>query len=313
MRIPVIEARGVTRRFGKLVAVDNLDLVVGRGEFVALLGPNGAGKTTFVEMLEGLQNPDRGEIRMLGRSWREDAKYIRARIGVALQETRFPERLNVYEILELFASFYGQRAERIEEILGDIHLQDKARDRVAHLSGGQKQRLALGVALLNEPECLLLDEPTTGLDPNARRDVWAILLRLKRRGITLILTTHYMEEAERLCDRIVIIDRGKKLADGERESLLRQLGGEVIEFNSNAGPEKFRRVPGLSRAERIGPKRLRLTVRSAHAALPATLRQIGPVRGGVDLVCRRMHLDDLFTAMTGRSLDDSTTDHSQPG
>ncbi|MBX7056966.1 MAG: ABC transporter ATP-binding protein [Leptospirales bacterium] len=300
-----LSARSVVKQFGKLRAVDRFDLEIEGGQFVALLGPNGAGKTTFVEMLEGLQSPDQGKIEIFGLDWRRSAARIRRRIGVALQETRFQDRLTVAEILNLFASFYGLGRSRVDQLLEQVQLSEKRAARVAHLSGGQRQRLALATALINEPECLLLDEPTTGLDPNARRDVWGILEGLKARGITLILTTHYMEEAERLCDRIVIMDRGRKLADGERESLLRSLGGEVIEFNSTLRPQRFQQTPGLTRAEALNGRRIRLTVRSAHKALPAILRLLPPARQS-DLVCRRMHLDDLFTAMTGRSLDDTT-------
>src|SRR5260221_8789931 len=181
----VIEARQVSKSFGSLRAVDGLNLQIRRGEAVALLGPNGAGKTTFVEMLEGLQLPDEGEILLFGQPWQGHEKLLRSRLGIALQETRLVDSLNVEETLMLFASFYGLAKARVEEILQLINLQDKRRARTDKLSGGQQQRLALGLSLLNEPELLLLDEPTTGLDPGARKDVWGLIKVLLDKGHTL--------------------------------------------------------------------------------------------------------------------------------
>ncbi|MGM0787413.1 MAG: ABC transporter ATP-binding protein, partial [Thermodesulfobacteriota bacterium] len=218
---PVIEAREVYKFFKGVRAVDGVDLEVGRASFTALLGPNGAGKTTLVEMIEGIQNPDSGDIRIMGMPWKGNEEAIRNIIGLSLQETRFMDRLNVWETLRLFASFFDLGRKRVGRILELVGLEDKIRARVENLSGGQRQRLALGIALLNSPKILLLDEPTTGLDPNARREIWSILLDLKKNTETsLVLTTHYMEEAEKLCDHIMIIDQGRVLRQGGLEDLL---------------------------------------------------------------------------------------------
>lgn len=221
---PVIEVRNVHKSFKMVHAVRGIDLRIGPGQFVAILGPNGAGKTTLVEMIEGIQVPDQGEILIMGKSWKGDEAYLRKIIGLSLQETHFVEKLTVWETLRLFASFFGIGKERCEEVINLVALDEKRKAWVVNLSGGQRQRLALGISLLNKPKILLLDEPTTGLDPNARREIWAILKNLKEQMHTsMILTTHYMEEAEQLCDYIVIMDHGKILKEG----MLDQLLGEI--------------------------------------------------------------------------------------
>jgi ABC-2 type transport system ATP-binding protein len=218
---PVIEVRNVFKSFKTVEAVRGIDLCIGAGQFVAILGPNGAGKTTLVEMIEGIQQPDRGDINILGKSWDKNEKFLRNQIGLSLQETHFIDKLSVWETLRLFASFFKIGEERCEAVLRLVALEEKRKAWVVNLSGGQRQRLALGIALLNKPKILLLDEPTTGLDPNARREIWAILRNLKdQSGTSLILTTHYMEEAEQLCDYIVIIDHGKILKEGSITDLL---------------------------------------------------------------------------------------------
>jgi ABC-2 type transport system ATP-binding protein len=218
---PIIEVKGVHKSFKTVQAVRGVTLRIEKGQFVALLGPNGAGKTTLVEMIEGIQTPDAGEISIMGKKWKGNEDELHHAIGISLQETRFIDRLNVSETLKLFASFYELGEERVAEIIEIVGLEDKAKSYVVNLSGGQRQRLALGISLINSPRILLLDEPTTGLDPNARREVWSILLGLKKRSQTsLILTTHYMEEAEQLCDYIVIIDKGKILREGTVAQLL---------------------------------------------------------------------------------------------
>jgi ABC-2 type transport system ATP-binding protein len=217
----VIEVTDVHKSFKTVQAVRGVDLRIRPGEFVAILGPNGAGKTTLVEMIEGIQKPDRGEITILGKKWKGHADELHQVIGLSLQETRFVDKLRVTETLKLFASFYQLGQDRVDEIIDTVGLEDKRKSYVVNLSGGQRQRLALGIALLNRPKILLLDEPTTGLDPNARREVWAILRELRKRSQTsLILTTHYMEEAEQLCDYIIIIDKGKILREGTLRELL---------------------------------------------------------------------------------------------
>ena len=220
----VIEVKNVHKSFKTVQAVRGIDLRIAPGQFVAVLGPNGAGKTTLVEMIEGIQQPDHGEITIMGKTWKGNEDYLRRIIGLSLQETHFIDKLNVWETLRLFASFFGIGKVRCEEVIRLIALEEKRKAWVVNLSGGQRQRLALGIALLNEPRILLLDEPTTGLDPNARREIWAILRKLKDQSQTsLILTTHYMEEAEQLCDYIVIIDHGKILKEGTLTALLGEI------------------------------------------------------------------------------------------
>jgi ABC-2 type transport system ATP-binding protein len=219
--LPVIEVKQVWKSFKTVQAVRGIGLRIMPGQFVALLGPNGAGKTTLVEMIEGIQKPDKGEIFILGKNWKENETELRTLIGLSLQETYFIDKLNVGETLMLFASFFGLGRDRVEEIIDITGLEEKRKAYVVNLSGGQRQRLALGIALINRPRILLLDEPTTGLDPNARREIWTILKKLKEQTQTsLILTTHYMEEAEQLCDYIIIIDHGVILREGTVERLL---------------------------------------------------------------------------------------------
>jgi len=218
-----IEVRNIYKSFKDVHAVQGISFAIPAGEFVALLGPNGAGKTTTVEMMEGLRKPDSGEIRIQGKTWQKHEKELRKIIGLSLQETRFPEKLTCKETLRLFASFFELGSERVNEVIELTDLGSKAKSLVGTLSGGQRQRLALAVSLLNRPEILFLDEPTTGLDPHSRLDLWNILKTLKDEGnTTLILTTHYMEEAELLCDRIIIIDEGKILKEGRLEDLLNE-------------------------------------------------------------------------------------------
>jgi ABC-2 type transport system ATP-binding protein len=216
-----IEVKDVYKSFKDVQAVRGISLAIRPGEFVALLGPNGAGKTTLVEMMEGLKKPDKGEIRLQGKTWQKQEKELRKIIGLSLQETRFSEKLTVRETARLFASFFDLGEDRVDEVLRLTGLESKQKALTGTLSGGQKQRLALAVALLNHPQILFLDEPTTGLDPHSRFDLWNILKELKdRKETTLVLTTHYMEEAESLCDYIIIIDEGKILREGKLEDLL---------------------------------------------------------------------------------------------
>ncbi|MBS1231606.1 MAG: transporter ATP-binding protein [Bacteroidetes bacterium] len=223
MSIPVIEVKNVWKSFKTVQAVKGISLKIPRGQFTALLGPNGAGKTTLVEMIEGIQKPDKGEITITGKHWRGNEDELHRIIGLSLQETRFIDKLRVTETLQLFASFFNLGRERINEIIDIVGLEEKKRSYVVNLSGGQRQRLAIGIALINTPAILLLDEPTTGLDPNARREIWDILHRLKRVSETsMILTTHYMEEAENLCDYIVIMHNGDILREGTLSQLLQE-------------------------------------------------------------------------------------------
>jgi ABC-2 type transport system ATP-binding protein len=216
-----IEVKNIEKSYKDVKAVRGISLAIEKGEFVALLGPNGAGKTTLVEMMEGITKPDAGEIYLQGKSWKKSEKELRKIIGLSLQETRFTERLTVRETLRLFAGFFTLGEERVKEMLALTDLEAKANALTKTLSGGQRQRLALAVALINKPQILFLDEPTTGLDPHSRLDMWNILKNLKNQGdTTLILTTHYMEEAESLCDHIIIINEGKILREGGLSELL---------------------------------------------------------------------------------------------
>ena len=217
----IVDVRNVKKSFKDVQAVKGVNLTIRPGEFLALLGPNGAGKTTLVEMIEGIQQPDNGEIFIEGKQWKNHQHELHQVIGLSLQETRFMDKLTAYETMRLFASFYKLGTDRVDEVFCLIGLEEKKKAYVDNLSGGQRQRLALGVALLNKPKILLLDEPTTGLDPNARREIWNILLDLKKdHNTSLILTSHYMEEAEYLCDRIVIMDQGNILAEGTLQEIL---------------------------------------------------------------------------------------------
>lgn len=221
----VIKVVDVHKSFKKVHAVRGVSIDIQPGQFVAILGPNGAGKTTLVEMIEGIQKPDRGDIYLLGKEWKGNEEYLRNNIGLSLQETRFIDKLRVVETLSLFASFFHLGGKRVEEVINLIGLEEKRKSYVVNLSGGQRQRLALGIALLNNPKVMLLDEPTTGLDPNARREVWSILRKLKDQKTSMILTTHYMEEAVQLCEHIIIMDLGKILKEGTLDDLL----GEGVE------------------------------------------------------------------------------------
>jgi ABC-2 type transport system ATP-binding protein len=292
-----------------VVAVDGLDLEVRRGECFGLLGPNGAGKTTTVEILEGLGTPDAGEVEVLGERWQGDGQALRSRLGVQLQETRFPDKLTVSEVIRVFRSFYSGGL-AVGEAMRLVELEEKASARVQGLSGGQKQRLSLACALVGDPEIVFLDEPTTGLDPQSRRQTWDILTALKRRGRTLLLTTHYMEEAQRLCDRVAIVHRGKVVAQGTPGELIASLGAEhVVEFAVGAGGdgleaaelETLPSVAGVVRDELTW----RLTVREVHRAIPALLATLD--RRGLEWTRLHTHhatLEDVFMSITGRSLGD---------
>ena len=222
-----IDAQDLTKRYGALTAVDGVSLQLQAGKSLALLGPNGAGKTTLVEMLEGLQEPSSGSIRIFGRAWTDgNAAELRSKLGICLQETKLPEKLHTLEVLELFASFHGLDAVRAREVLAQVGLEAKASANTEGLSGGQRQRLGLGIAMLARPQLLLLDEPTTGLDPSARRDIWALVQALKREGCALLLTTHYMEEAEVLCPEVALMHQGKLLVRGPIGAVIKAHGGK---------------------------------------------------------------------------------------
>ncbi len=304
----VIEVQDVHKSFKAVHAVRGVSLRIKQGQFVALLGPNGAGKTTLVEMIEGIQKPDSGEISILGKKWKGNEDELHRVLGISLQETRYIDKLTVSETLRLFASFYQLGDTRVREIITTVGLEEKKKSYVVNLSSGQRQRLALGIALLNSPTILLLDEPTTGLDPNARREVWSILLDLKKQAKTsLILTTHYMEEAERLCDTIVIIDKGKILREGTLAELVDEDHGEkMIEFTLENGP------PAMDLVQKDTPFEIRwdtanekgvVTIGHMETELPEFLAFLQKKNLRLkNMECRRRTLDDLFTSLTGRHL-----------
>jgi ABC-2 type transport system ATP-binding protein len=240
----VIEVRDVWKSFKTVRAVQGITLNIPRGSYIAILGPNGAGKTTLVEMIEGIQKPDKGDITIMGKRWKGNEDELHRLIGLSLQETRFIDKLRVSETLLLFARFFDLGKDRVDEIIAITGLEEKRKSYVVNLSGGQRQRLAIGLALINKPAILLLDEPTTGLDPNARREIWEILRNLKQRSETsLILTTHYMEEAENLCDYIVIMDNGKILMEGTLEQLL-EAAPERVEYRRKTLDDLFVALTG---------------------------------------------------------------------
>ncbi|HYH96768.1 ABC transporter ATP-binding protein [Hyalangium sp.] len=304
-----IEVRGLVKRFEDVVAIAGTDFEVPVGQCVGLLGPNGAGKTTTVEILEGLQHATSGEVRLLGLRWDKNAAELRERIGIALQETRFHDKLSVEETVRLFRSFY-RRGLSVEEAIALVKLEEKRGAYVVKLSGGQRQRLALAVALAADPEILFLDEPTTGLDPQSRRALWDVIDGLKGKGRTVVLTTHYMEEAQVLCDQVIIMDHGRIVARGTPAQLIASIGGEqVIEFATTPSlpAEAFADVPTLVAARPRGDGHT-LSVKELHRALPGVL-SIVTARGAnlVHLSTRQATLDDVFLAFTGRSLREDSS------
>ena len=306
---PILLARGLVKRFGTVTAVDGLDLELAPGTCLGLLGPNGAGKTTTIEMLEGLKEPDAGEIRVLGLTWRAAPAAIRAGIGVQLQATEFQDKLSVFETLRMFGAFYDD-ARAPDEVIRWVGLEEKRDARVGTLSGGQKQRLALATALLNRPRVLFLDEPTTGLDPQARRRVWELVHAFKQEGGTVLLTTHYMDEAEHLCDDLAIVDHGKVIARGSPRAVIDSLGAEsVVEFTLAEGtpalPEaELTSLAGVSAVRREAEHVVLSVTRTqdAIAALFALCARHGaPIE---DLRTHRPTLEDVFVSLTGKHLRD---------
>ena len=299
--------RGLIKRYGDVVAVNGLDLEVRAGECFGLLGPNGAGKTTTIEILEGLLRADAGTVEVLGQSWgRGHDLELRERLGIQLQEAKFQDKLTVLETVELFRSFY-RRGPEPEEVIRIVQLEEKRDAWVGKLSGGQRQRLSLAVALVNEPDVLFLDEPTTGLDPQSRRQLWDLIADFRGRGATVMLTTHYMEEAERLCDRVAIMDHGRILALDTPAALIASLGAEhVVEFAVDGALDlaAVGRLPGVSQARREADD-FALIVREPHVSIPPLLAELA--RQGVALRRLATHhatLEDVFVYMTGRTLRD---------
>jgi ABC-2 type transport system ATP-binding protein len=238
-----VRCQNLQKRYGDVVAVDGLSFEVRRGECYGLLGPNGAGKTTTIEILEGLLTPDGGDVEVLGHHWKTDEQQLRQRLGVQLQETQFTDKLTVEETLRLFRSFYN-RGKTVEELLALVELESKRRSWVVKLSGGQKQRLSIACALAGDPDLLFLDEPTTGLDPQSRRQLWGILTRFREAGGTVLLTTHYMDEAETLCDRVAIVDHGHVIAEDTPKNLITSLAAPKVVVHEGTLEDVFMSLTG---------------------------------------------------------------------
>jgi ABC-2 type transport system ATP-binding protein len=307
-RTPVC-VRGLRKAYSDVVAVDGLDLEVRPGECFGLLGPNGAGKTTTIEICEGLTPADAGTVELLGLRWETDADELRQRLGVQLQETQLSEKLTVDETLRMFHSFF-RRGPAVAEVIAMVQLEEKRGSRVGALSGGQKQRLALACALVGDPDLLFLDEPTTGLDPQARRQLWDLIERFKTEGRTIILTTHYMDEAERLCGRVAVMDHGKVIALGTPRELIASIGAEhMVEFAVDGGVAPLD-LAGLEKLDGVRVARCEnggygLQVTELHRAVPALFDELA--RRRIPLTELRTHsatLEDVFVSLTGRHLRD---------
>ena len=307
-----IQCRDLRKTYdGKVEAVRGLNLEIQPGECFGLLGPNGAGKTTTIEILEGLLDPTSGEVTILGHTWQKNSREMREWLGISLQETRLSEKLTVRETIELFASFYREPRSS-QEVLEQLELTEKADSWVGKLSGGQRQRLAVATALVCNPKILFLDEPTTGLDPQSRRQLWDIIRAFQRDGGTVLLTTHYMDEAERLCDRLAIVDHGQIIAEGSPADLINRLGGHhVVEFSvsgnshrSAANSETWRRLPSVE-SVREDDGLVALNVKQPHLTIPALLDAIDKQGSELQhLTTRQASLEDVFVRLTGRHLRD---------
>ena len=302
-----LSCRGLVKKYGDVTAVDGLDLDVARGECFGLLGPNGAGKTTSIEILEGLLHADAGDVQVLGRRWDTDARWLRTRLGIQLQETQLADKLSVEETLRLFRSFYPD-GPTVDELLAIVELDSKRAAWVGKLSGGQKQRLSVACAMAGRPDLLFLDEPTTGLDPQSRRQLWGVLERFREGGGTILITTHYMDEAHALCDRVGIMDHGHLIALGTPAALVASLGAEpVIQFavadvTTLPPDDQLRTLPGVT-AARHEDGAVSLGTSELHRAVPALLDVLRSRQATLSLLSTHSAtLEDVFVSMTGRHL-----------
>jgi len=304
-----LRVRNLRKAYKDVIAVDGLNLEIRPGECFGLLGPNGAGKTTTIEICEGLTTADSGDVEVLGLRWNLEAEQLRQRLGIQLQDTQLSEKLTVFETVRLFRSFFRQGPEPAE-VIALVQLEEKQKARVGSLSSGQKQRLALACALVGDPDFLFLDEPTTGLDPQARRQLWDLIERFRLAGRTVLLTTHYMDEAERLCDRVAIMDHGKEIALGTPRELISSLGAQhMVEFSAGSMAKALelsalRGIEGIQEV-REDDGNVQLQVTELHRAVPALLDELR--RQSVPLTELRTHsatLEDVFVALTGRHLRD---------
>lgn len=304
-----IQCRDLRKTYdGKVEAVRGLNLEIEAGECFGLLGPNGAGKTTTIEILEGLLPPTSGQVTILSQTWQENARELREVMGISLQETRLSEKLTVFETLRLFSSFYRHPRAPLE-VLEQMQLGEKADAWVGKLSGGQRQRLAVATALVGNPKILFLDEPTTGLDPQSRRQLWDIIRSFQQAGGTVLLTTHYMDEAERLCDRLAIVDHGQVIAEGTPADLIERLGGHhMVEFQVSTSnghaieASVWQALPGVQ-SVRHDNGFVCLTVHEPHLTIPALLDAV--TKQGehlLHLTTRQASLEDVFVRLTGRHL-----------
>ena len=305
---PAIQCRDLRKTYdSKVEAVRGLNLEIETGECFGLLGPNGAGKTTTIEILEGLLEPTSGQVMILGHNWQTNPRELRQWLGISLQETRLSEKLTVRETIELFSSFYREPRSP-HEVLEEMQLAEKADAWVGKLSGGQRQRLAVATALVGNPKILFLDEPTTGLDPQSRRQLWDIIRAFQRNRGTVLLTTHYMDEAERLCDRLAIIDHGQVIAEGTPADLIDRLGGHhVVEFSvsgnsDGAALDRWRALPGVE-SVRHDDGLVCLNVHEPHLTIPALLDAVQHQGSQLlHLSTRQASLEDVFVGLTGRHL-----------
>jgi ABC-2 type transport system ATP-binding protein len=305
VRAPLIEVSGLRKCYGDVKAVDGVSFEVFDGEIFGMVGPNGAGKTTTIECVEGLRPADAGDLRVLGLNPRRDGYALRERIGVQLQQSALPDRIKVREALDMFASFYPRKID-LAPLLTRLGIEEKRNAYFSKLSGGQKQRLFIALALANDPEIVFFDELTTGLDPQARRATWDFVRDIRGRGKTVVLTTHFMEEAERLCDRVAILDHGRLIALETPENLVRGLGAEhrvVFTADPSLDPVPLRALPGVRRVESSGERTIVYGESDQLVVDVVTFLSARRIKFR-DLRTEQANLEDVFLAMTGREMRD---------